>query len=73
MADKNKERASIEESFEALEALLEKMQQEETSLEEAFTCYEEGMKLLKHCNETIDKVEKKVQKIAEDGVLEDFT
>ena len=72
MADKNKEHASIEESFEALETLLEKMQQEETSLEEAFTCYEEGMKLLKHCNETIDKVEKKVQKIAEDGVLEDF-
>ena len=72
MTAKNKENAGIEASFEELEALLEKMQDEETSLEEAFTCYEKGMKLLKHCNETIDKVEKKVQKIAEDGVLEDF-
>ncbi len=72
MAAKNKENVSIEASFEELEALLERMQDEETSLEEAFTCYEPGMKLLKHCNETIDKVEKKVQKIAEDGVLEDF-
>ena len=30
------------------------------------------MELLKYCNDAIDKVEKKVQKIAGDGELTDF-
>ena len=30
------------------------------------------MELLKYCHEAIEKVEKKVQKIAADGNLEDF-
>ena len=30
-----------------------------SSLEESFTVYQKGMELLKYCNESIDKVEKK--------------
>ncbi len=30
------------------------------------------MKLLKYCHDAIEEVEQKVQKIAEDGSLEDF-
>ena len=46
--------------------------EEDISLEDSFKEYQEGMKLLKYCHEAISEVEKKVQKIAEDGTLEDF-
>ena len=38
-------------------------------MEEAFAAYSDGMKLLKECNDQIDKVEKKVLKLAADGQL----
>ena len=42
---------------------------ENLTLEEAFAAYSEGMKLLKLCNDQIDKVEKQVMKLSEDGTL----
>ena len=50
-------------------ALLEK---DDVSLEDSFRFYQEGMNLLKYCNDSIDQVEKKVQKISSDGKTEDF-
>lgn len=52
---------SIEDSFEQLDALIDELQKGELSLEDSFKKYEEGMKLIKHCTETIDKVEKKLE------------
>lgn len=60
---------TIEENFAKLEDTIEKLEQEDVSLEEAFALYSEGMKLLKECNEQIDRVEKKVLKLAADGNL----
>lgn len=51
---------SIEQTFEELDQLMEKLESSETSLEEAFDCYEKGMKLVKACGEKIDKVEKQI-------------
>lgn len=51
---------SIEETFGQLDELLEKLESSDTSLEEAFACYEAGMKLVKACSEKIDKVEKQM-------------
>lgn len=51
---------SIEQTFEELDQLMEKLESSETSLEEAFACYERGMKLVKACGEKIDKVEKQI-------------
>ena len=51
---------SIEQTFEELDQLMEKLEPSETSLEEAFACYERGMKLVKACREKIDKVEKQI-------------
>ena len=48
------------------------MQDNEISLEDAFLEYEHGMKLLKQCNEAIDRVEKQVLKISESGELCEF-
>ena len=66
MSEKN---MTIEENFAKLEETLALLESEEVSLEEAFAAYSEGMKLLKICNDQIDKVEKQVLKLSEDGTL----
>jgi len=63
---------TLDETFERLEAAIEKLEQEDISLEESFRVYKEGMKLIQSCNEKIDKVEKEVLKLNEDGKLEEF-
>ena len=63
---------SLEQAFEQLEDVIKRMQDNEISLEDAFLEYEQGMKLLKQCNDTIDRVEKQVLKISESGELCEF-
>ncbi len=63
---------SINESFEFLDSLLEKLREEELPLEESFALYEQGMKVVKKCSEKIDAVEKKVKVIDADGNLSDL-
>ena len=51
---------SIEENFEELDRIMEKLESNDTTLEESFACYEAGMKLVKACGEKIDRVEKQM-------------
>ena len=61
---------SLEENFSELEELIEQLEAEDISLEDAFTAYSKGMNVLKQCNEQIDRVEKQVMKLNEEGGLE---
>lgn len=74
MAGKKKaeeqEQRSLEENFSELEELIEQLETEDISLEDAFTAYSKGMNVLKQCNEQIDRVEKQVMKLNEEGGLE---
>ncbi|MCI8527647.1 MAG: exodeoxyribonuclease VII small subunit [Lachnospiraceae bacterium] len=70
--DEVKREPGLEENFARLEALIGKMEQEDISLEEAFLTYSEGMAVLKQCNGQIDRVEKQVLKLSEEGRLEEF-
>lgn len=63
---------SLEETFEQIEEVIARLEAEEITLEESFREYNRGMKLLQHCNATIDQVEKKVLRINEDGGLDEF-
>ncbi len=63
---------SLEENFARLGELIEKLENEEISLEEAFRTYSEGMAVLKQCNGQIDRVEKQVLKLSEEGQLEEL-
>ena len=63
---------TLEQTFEKLENVVAKLEQEEISLEESFKLYKEGMKLIKSCNDRIDKVEKGVLKLNENGELDEF-
>ena len=50
----------LEDNFLKIEEVIEKLEAEDISLEDAFAAYSEGMQLLKTCNDQIDKVEKQV-------------
>ena len=63
----DQEQFRLEEAFDRIEALLEKLQDKDVTLEESFGLYQEGMGLLKLCNENIDHVEKQMLQIDEEG------
>lgn len=63
---------SLEENFAKLEETIDALEQEDISLEDAFTAYSQGMSFLKACNEHIDRVEKRVLKLSEQGELEEL-
>lgn len=67
-----KQEMNIEEAFDALEKLVEKMESGEASLEETFLMYQKGMELLKECSSKIDRVEKKMMLLNENGELHEF-
>lgn len=72
MTKKETEKRNLEEDFSKLETIIERLEDSDISLEDAFTAYSEGMELLKQCNAQIDRVEKKVLKLTEDGKLEEL-
>lgn len=61
--DRNSEQTSqeetLEEVFAQLDDLAEKLEDKETSLEDSFNLYKQGMELLKFCSDKLDTVEKK--------------
>lgn len=63
---------TLEQIFDKLEESIAKLEQEDISLEDSFKIYREGMKLIQTCNEKIDKVEKEVLKLSENGELDEF-
>ena len=50
----------LEESFEQLETIIAELEKGDMTLEDSFKKYEEGMKLIKNCSNSIDRVEKKL-------------
>ena len=67
------EQFRLEEAFDRIEALLEKLQDKDVTLEESFGLYQEGMGLLKLCNENIDHGEKQMLQIDEEGQTHEFS
>ena len=66
------EAKTIEEVFQELDNLAVKLEDSETSLEDSFRFYKEGMELLKYCSDKLDTVEKKMLQMDEDGTLREF-
>jgi exodeoxyribonuclease VII small subunit len=78
MAGKKKEETeglrnlSLEASLERLEQVMEDLSSPELSLEESFAKYKQGMDLLLQCNQAIDKVEKELMILEENGISDEF-
>lgn len=67
------EEKTLEEAFTELDGLAEKLEDRETSLEDSFRFYRQGMELLKFCSEKLDTVEKKMLQINEEGTFSEFS
>lgn len=63
---------TLEQAFAELEKVTKKLEDSNISLEDSFAVYQQGMQLLKYCNESIDKVEKKVLVLNGEGKLDEF-
>lgn len=67
------EEKTLEEVFSRLDELAGRLEDRNTSLEESFRFYKEGMELLKYCSTKLDTVEKKMLQMDEDGMLREFS
>lgn len=67
-----KQTKTLEASFGELNTIIEKLEDDEITLDESFKLYNEGIKLLKYCNASIDKVEKKIIVLNENGEENEF-
>ena len=63
---------NIEDVFQELDVIAEKLESSDTSLEDSFRLYKNGMELLKYCSGKLDTVEKKMLQMDEDGTLREF-
>ena len=57
---------SLETAFAELEELIRQMENKDTGLEDSIKLYTSGMKLIKYCNDSLDKVEKKLIQLGEE-------
>ncbi|MGN0317960.1 MAG: exodeoxyribonuclease VII small subunit [Lachnospira sp.] len=59
--------SEIEQSFERLEEIIDLMENGNLSLNDSFKAYKEGIKLVENCNRMLDKVEKQIVLINDNG------
>ena len=69
---KDNQETTIEQSFEALEEIISKMESSDISLDDSFALYKAGMEELQHANAKIEQTKKAVMAISKDGGLEVF-
>lgn len=67
-----KEERTLQEMLKTLDEQIRQLESEDISLEDSFLVYEQGMKLIKECNDKIDRVEKKVLELNADGTLQEM-
>ena len=66
MAKKDAEKKKFEEALEDLEGVVERLESGELSLEESLAAFEDGVKLVKYCNQKLTEVEKKIELLVKD-------
>lgn len=71
-ASDEKKEETLEELFGKLDTVLKVLEDRDTTLEDSFSAYEQGIRYLKACNDKIDHVEKQMLVINENGGLDEF-
>ena len=61
-----KNEPKYEEQVQKLENIIRKLEEGELELEESISLYEEGMRLLKLCEEQLHRAEQKIEKLIKD-------
>ena len=62
---------TLEQAFEQLDKITEKMEEGSLSLEETFALYKEGLSLVEFCNNKIEKVESDIRILNEKGAADE--
>ena len=70
MSDENKR--TLEERFEALDKIIEQMEQSGVSLDQSFDLYKAGLEEVKACNSQLDAMEATMAVLNKNGDLEEF-
>ena len=63
---------TLEERFDCLEDILEKMEESGVTLDQSFELYKSGVEQVKACNAMLDQMEKAMLVLNADGELEEF-
>jgi len=72
MKKEEKQKKSIDESLKGLQEIIQKMEVDELSLEDAFQLYEQGIQQIQACKIELDLVEKKMLQLTSKGDLVEF-
>ncbi len=65
--EKNDKELSIELSLERLELIVSKMESGGVSLEKSLVLFEEGMNLIRECQDDLKKAEQKIEHLIDDS------
>lgn len=65
--------ADFEQSLDALESLVEKMEQGQMSLEDSLAAYERGVGLYRHCQQALEQAELRVRLLTDAAQPEQST
>ena len=69
---KEDKKIDFESSLKELESIVEKLEEENINLEDSVKSFEEGINLVKSCQEELKSAELKIQKLLDDGTSEDI-
>jgi exodeoxyribonuclease VII small subunit len=67
-----KENINIEKLLKELESIVTKMEDDSLNLEDSLQSYEKGITLVKSAQESLKKIEQRVQILSQKNELEDF-
>ena len=70
--DNKNEKTGLEERFSMIEDILAQMEDENVTLDQSFDLYKQGIEQIKAANVDLDRIEKAMLVINEDGELEEF-
>ena len=73
MAKKEKPQSSFEDALKRLEVVLGSLEHGDLALEESLAAFEEGVRLVKFCQQKLDEVEKRVDLLLKDDTGRFFT
>lgn len=73
MAENNKKEISFEEALERLNEIVKALEHSDAPLDDSLKLFEEGVALVKQCNDQIDQAEAKIKQLvrSSDGTLEE--
>lgn len=66
MARKDKVEKKFEEALQELEKVVERLESGDLSLEDSLAAFEEGVRLVKYCNQKLTEVEKRIELLVQD-------